>query len=732
MITRVEGICGDRKLSFETGKLAKQANGAVVVQYGDTVLLVTAVMGEAREGIDFFPLTVEFREKSYAAGVIPGGFFKREGRPATEAILCSRLTDRPIRPMFPEGFAKEVQIMATILSYDGINSPEVLSICGTSLALMISNIPFLEPVAAVKMGMINGEYIVNLPSDREAESDLNLVIAGTETAVTMVESGSRELNEDQILKAIEIGHEEIRKIIKLQKEVIEKINPQKCEFNFEPNPIVEEVVSKYYDRAVEALFSSNISKHERDARFKRLEEEILEEYAGKIESEELSKSDFSSAFETLKSKAVRNELIRNNRRVDERLTTEIRPISCETSILPRTHGSALFTRGETQALCILTLGTGRDEQRSEYLGLEEKKSFMLHYNFEPFSTGECKPLRGPGRREIGHGALAERALSYVIPKAEDFPYTIRLVSEILESNGSSSMASVCAGTMAMMNGGVKISKPVAGIAMGLITEGSDVRILSDIRGTEDHYGDMDFKVAGTQDGITALQMDIKIKDGLSQETMKKALYQAKEGRLHILSEMGKCIKMPETEISQYAPRMYQITIDTEKIGMVIGPGGKSIRNIVEITGAEVDISDDGTVKIFSSNSEMALKAKQMVEMIVKEIEVGEIYDGTVKRVTTFGAFVELIPGKEGLVHISQLDLSRVDKVEDVVDVGDKVKVKVIEIDDMKRINLSRKVLLEGYNEEESDRPRPRRDDSRKEGGGNRYDRNKKGNGHNRR
>ena len=729
MVTRVESECGGRKLSFETGKLAKQANGAVVVRYGDTVLLVTAVMGEPRPGLDFFPLTVEFREKSYAAGVIPGGFFKREGRPATEAVLCSRLTDRPIRPLFPEGFKKEVQVMASILSYDGVNSPEVLTICGASVALMISNIPFLEPCAAVKMGYIDGEYIVNLPADREAESELDLVIAGTATAVTMVESGSKELSEDIILKAIEIGHEEIKKIIILQKEMIDQIKPVKLDFEANVNPLEEEIITKYYDQAVEALFSSEISKHERDVRFGALKTEVLELYAEKIENEEVEAKQVSGAFEALKSKAVRNELLKNNRRIDNRKTTDIRPISCETSVLPRTHGSALFTRGETQSLCVLTLGTGRDSQRCEFLGHEERKTFMLHYNFPSFATGECKPIRGPARREIGHGALAERALSYVLPSQEDFPYTIRLVSEILESNGSSSMASVCAGTMALMSGGVKIAKPVAGIAMGLISEGDEVRILSDIRGTEDHYGDMDFKVTGTADGVTALQMDIKLKKGLSTDIMKTALYQAKEGRLHILSEMGKCIQTANEEISEYAPRMYQIKIDTEKIGMVIGPGGKMIRSIVDETGAEVDIDDDGTVKIFCSDSDMALKAKQIVEGIVKEIEVDEVYDGIVKRVTNFGCFVEMLPGKEGLVHISEIDLTRIEKVEDVLNVGDTVKVKVIEIDDMKRVNLSRKVLLEGYDPEVHGKKKrePRRPSSG--GGGNRYDR--KG-GHNRR
>jgi polyribonucleotide nucleotidyltransferase len=692
---KVEGEIGGRKLVFETGKLAKQANGSVLLQYGETVLLVTAVMSdEVREGIDFFPLTVEFREKSYASGKIPGGFFKREGRPTMDATLYSRLADRAIRPFFPEGFKNEVQVIATILSYDGSNSPDVQTINGASLALMLSDIPFQEPIAAVKMGYIDGKYIVNLPSEQEEESDLELVVAGTRNSVVMVESGSKELSEEIIIEAIKLAHEEIRKIIDIQEKMISQAAKPKIEVEVSSNGLIDELHNRVYERLNDILCNSQ-SKLERNRKEKEFFAELKEELSERIEAEEVSLKDLKGVFEEIEREIIRKKALEERKRIDGRGLDEIRPISCEVGLIPRTHGSALFTRGETQSLGILTLGTGEDEQLIDFLGEEHKKRFLVHYNFPPFSTGEVKPIRGPGRREIGHGALAERALRAVIPSKDDFPYTIRIVSEILESNGSSSMATVCSGTLALMDGGVKIKAPVSGIAMGLIKEGDKVAILSDIRGREDHHGDMDFKVAGTRKGITALQMDIKIKEGLSEEILKEALEQAKRGRLFILDEMEKAISTPREDISPYAPQVSYIHINPEKIGMVIGPGGKMIKSIIEETGVTIDIDEDGTVAIFSQDKESAEAAKKIVLSIVKDIEVGEVYDGTVKKITNFGAFVELLPGKEGLVHISEIAPYRIDKVEDVLHVGDKVKVKVIGIDSQSRINLSRKALLPG-------------------------------------
>ncbi|MGA1874328.1 MAG: polyribonucleotide nucleotidyltransferase [bacterium] len=699
MEKRVQAEWAKRTLTISTGLMAKQANGAVTVQYGDTVVLVTAVCeAKEREGGDFFPLTVNYLEKSYAAGKIPGGFFKREGRPTEKETLTSRLIDRPLRPLFPDGFRNEVQIIAIVLSADLENDPDILSIIGASAALGVSDIHFPQPIAAVRVGLIHDELILNPTSKELDESDLNLVVAGTRDAVVMVEGQANEISEETMAKAISFAHQAMQPVLDLQEELGKEAGKPRMEVP--ARPVDEELVHKireaYYNRIKEALIVSG--KQARQNKLDKILEEALNEFGQ--EDDPLRESAIKSIFESLEKEEVRRLITEERIRVDKRGLTEIRPIDCRVSVLPRTHGSALFTRGETQSLGIVTLGTAEDEQRMDELEGEISKTFMLHYNFPPFSVGEVSNLRAPGRREIGHGLLAERSLKAVLPHSDDFPYTIRIVSDILESNGSSSMASVCGGTLALMDAGVPIKAPVAGIAMGLVKEEDRVTILSDILGTEDHYGDMDFKVAGTRRGITAFQMDVKVK-GISEEIMEKALAQARDGRLHILGKMMEAISSPREDISTYAPRIFSIQIRNDKVGTVIGPGGKMIRSIIEQTGVKIDIEDDGKVKIASNDEASAKKAIQLIQNLVEEPEVGKIYQGKVKRIVDFGAFVEIIPGTDGLLHISQIAHERIRRVEDALKEGDEIPVKVIEIDRQGKVKLSRKALLEGPRERDT-------------------------------
>ena len=679
--------CG---ISLETGKVAKQAGGSVVVRSGDTMVLVTAVADQkGREGIDFFPLTVDYREKMYAAGKIPGGFFKREGRPTDRETLTSRLIDRPIRPLFPKGFTCETQVIAMALSVDGKHDAAILALTGASAALMISDIPFAGPIAGVRVGRIDGKLVSNPLQDEMENSDLDIVMACSRDAVVMVEGGARELPEDVIVEALDFGHQAAQPLLQAQEDMAKKVGKQK---RVVVVPQLDEqltavVVEEYGSRFDEGLAISD--KLERRDYFSDLKAEIAEH----LESLDISANDLGEVFEKQLSTVIRRQIYQQRIRIGGRAVTEVRQISCEVGLLPRVHGSALFTRGETQALVTATLGTSSDEQRIDSLLGESFKRFMLHYNFPPFSVGEARFLRGPGRREIGHGTLAERALTPVLPSAEDFPYTIRVVSDILESNGSSSMASVCGGTLALMDGGVPIKAPVAGIAMGLVKEGDDFIILSDILGDEDHVGDMDFKVTGTREGVTAIQMDIKI-TGISKEIMKKALDQAREGRLAILDIMEKCLSKSREEISTYAPRIITITVHQDKIRDVIGPGGKNIRAIVEKTGAKIDIEDSGEIKIASADEDAANMAIAMIRDLTQEAEVGKIYLGKVQKIMDFGAFVEIFPGTDGLVHISQLAHERVRNVRDVLKEGDEVLVKVLEIDRQGKIKLSRKDALD--------------------------------------
>ena len=686
----VEIELGGRTLSIETGRMARQAHGAVVVSYGGTVVLVTAVAAEeAREGVDFFPLTVNFQSKTFAAGKIPGGFFKREGRPPDYDTLASRLIDRPIRPLFPKGFRSETQIIATVLSHDSQNSPDVLGLVGASAALSISDIPFQGPIAAVRVGYIDGEYMVNPTLEQLERSRLNLVVAGTRDAVTMVESGSNILSEEEVLGAIERGHAEIRRLVELQDRLVEQAGKPKREIpEVTADPEVEARVAPIFAEHGVAAYQE-VRKKARYAALRQAKQILLESLT---EEERLREKEYLAAFDELAKRHVRRMILEEGRRIDGRGLADIRPIDCQVGVLPRTHGSALFTRGETQALVVTTLGTSSDEQMIDALEGEYYKRFMLHYNFPPFSVGEARFLRAPSRREIGHGALAERALEPLLPEQEKFPYTIRVVSEILESNGSSSMATVCGGSLSMMDAGVPIAHPVAGIAMGLILEGDRFAVLSDILGDEDHLGDMDFKVAGTREGITALQMDIKV-GGITTEIMRQALEQARQGRLHILGEMEKAISAPRPDISPLAPRITVIKINPEKIKDVIGPGGKTIRKIIQTTQTTIDIEDDGTVQIASTNEEQCKKAIQMIEELTQEAEVGRVYEGIVRRVTDYGAFVEIFPGTDGLLHISEIDKERVNKVTDYMKEGDTVPVKVVSIDQTGRIKLSRKAAL---------------------------------------
>ncbi len=683
-------MVGGRLLSIETGNVAKQASGSVMARYGDTVVLVAAVSAQnERQGVDFLPLTIQYQEKFYAAGKIPGGFFKREGRPTEFETLSSRLIDRPLRPLFPDNYFFETQVIATVLSADQQNYPDTLALIGASASLAISDVPFKGPVGGVRVGRINGEFVINPTYSQMVESELNLIVAGTREAVTMVEAGARELPEEVMADAIAFGHKEIVRIVEIQEELQRLVSPVKRIFET-PVPTEAEKQMEGDVRAVatEMIRAVNTTP-EKHLRQKALDN-VFHEMVKRFDDETGSKKEFiTHVCSEIEKEDLRRLILKEKKRVDGRSLNEVRPITCQIGFLPRTHGSALFTRGETQSIVVTTLGTSSDEQRIDALEGESTRRFMLHYNFPPYSVGEAKMLRGPGRREVGHGALAERALAPVIPGDEKFPYTLRIVSEITESNGSSSMATVCGSTLSLMDAGVPISAPVSGIAMGLIKEGEEIIILSDILGVEDHLGDMDFKVAGTGKGVTALQMDIKI-SGVNREIMSKALAQAKEGRLFILKKMLESIPAPRESISVLAPRIITIKIHPDKIREVIGPGGKMIRSIVEQTGAKIDIEDDGTVKIASADSAACDNAIKIIRDLTQEAQVGKIYLGTVRKIMDFGAFVEIFPGTDGLVHISQLAEQRVNRVEDVVKEGDKVMVKVLEIDRQGKIRLSRK------------------------------------------
>lgn len=680
-----------KELSLKTGRMARQADGSVVAQYGDTVILATAVSSKTpRVGIDFFPLTIDYLEKTYAAGKIPGGFFKREGRPTEKEVLTSRLIDRPIRPLFPKGFNCETQGIVNVLSYGDENVADILSITAMSAALQISDIPFKDPVGAVRIGRVAGSFVIN-PDQREVEEcDINLVVAGTRDAVAMVEGSAQEMSETDLLEAIDMAHAEIRRLCDMQSEFRTVAGKEK---RVVVAPVVDEaLVKKVTDMSLEKIKEAIVipDKMMRQAAL----DEILEGIVEVLNTGETDISrDIASIFNDIEKNLVRNMILNENIRADGRSPQKIREISSDVGILPRTHGSALFIRGETQCLAVVTLGTSDDEQRIDSLEGETSKTFMLHYNFPPFSVGEVKPLRSPGRREIGHGILAERALRAVMPSRTDFPYTVRIVSDILESNGSSSMATVCGGTLALMDAGVPVKAPVAGIAMGLIKEGERVVVLTDILGLEDHLGDMDFKVCGTANGITAFQMDTKI-GGISRSVMESALEQARQGRLFILEKMRGTLAEPRPSLSVHAPRIYTMHIKQDKIRDVIGTGGKVIRGIIEQTGVKIDIDDSGLINIAAADGAAAQKAIDIINNITAEAEIGKIYLGKVKRIMDFGAFVEIIPGTEGLVHISQLSDKRVAKVTDVVNEGDEVLVKVIEIDKMGRIRLSRKEAMQ--------------------------------------
>ncbi|WP_214629331.1 polyribonucleotide nucleotidyltransferase [Paenibacillus agaridevorans] len=692
MIHKVEMTLGGRPLSLETGRLAKQANAAVTVRYGETVILCTVTASSEPKDLDFFPLTVNYEERLYAVGKIPGGFIKREGRPSEKAILSSRLTDRPIRPLFPEGFRNDVQIANIVMSVDQDCTPEIAAMIGTSAALSISDVPFNGPIGGVVVGRIDGKFIINPTVEQEQETDIFVVVSGTKDAIMMVEAEANEVSEEVMLEAIMFGHDAIRGIVATIEELTaaagkEKMAVKLHAVNEEVNAAVRAFAS---ERLVEAIKITE--KHARQEAIDAVNGDTVTHFETVYADTPEWLGDVKEVLYDIVKEEVRRLITHDKVRPDGRGLDEIRPIECDVSLLPRTHGSGLFTRGQTQALSICTLGAMGDVQILDGISPEETKRFMHHYNFPPFSVGEARPLRPPGRREIGHGALGERALSKVIPSETDFPYTIRLVSEVLESNGSTSQASICASTLAMMDAGVPIKAPVAGIAMGLIKDGEHFSILSDIQGMEDHLGDMDFKVAGTAAGVTAIQMDIKI-DGIDRAILQQSLEQARQGRLHILGKMMEVMSAPRTNLSKYAPKILTLRINPDKIRDVIGAGGKIINKIIEETGVKIDIEQDGMVFIASSNEEMNQKAKSIIEGIVKEVVVGEIYLGTVKRIEKFGVFVEILPNKDGLVHISQLSTERVAKCEDVVKIGDQITVKVTEIDQQGRVNLSRKVLL---------------------------------------
>lgn len=690
-----------RNISLKANYVAAQADGAVLVYYGDTVVLVTAVsLKGTREGVDFLPLTVDYQEMTFAAGKIPGGFFKREGRPNEREILTSRIIDRAIRPLFPKGYFSETQLVATLLSVDKENDPDVASLIGASAALGISDIPFKGPIAGVRVGRINGEFVANVCPEKMKESELSLFLAGRkvmpgtsgrsyDVELVMMEGEAKEVPEDIIVDAIKFGLESIRPVIDLQDQVQAAIGKAKREVE-EPAPD-EELIARVREEALPGLKEGYAMprKLERYSKLDDVRAEVIKNIGG--DDAVLSKK-VAGIIENLESRILRDMIIQDKKRIDGRSSVDIRPIASEAGVLPRAHGSALFSRGETQALTALTLGTSADEQRMDYVGGEEIRTFLLHYNFPPFSVGEAKMLRSPGRREIGHGALARKALVPVLPSLEEFPYTIRIVSEILSSNGSSSMATVCGGILCLMDGGVPVKDIVAGIAMGLLKEGNEVVVLSDILGDEDHAGDMDFKVCGTEKGVTAMQMDIKI-DGLTEDILRKALAQAREGRIHIIGKIRETLAAPRGDISQYAPRITTVKVKEDQVRTVIGSGGKNIRQIISETGVTIDVEDDGTVTIASADAEAAARAVAMVKWLTEEAEIGKIYRGTVKKIVDFGAFVEILPGTEGLLHISQIAKERIAKVSDVLQEGDEVMVKVLEIDKSGKIRLSRKEAL---------------------------------------
>lgn len=685
-----------RELSIETGHLAKQASGAVLVRYGDTVVLVTATTSkEPREGVDFFPLTVDYEEKMYAVGKIPGGFLRREGRATEAATLSARLIDRPIRPLFPKGYRCDVQIVATVLSVEADNEPDMCAMIGASAALHLSSAPFMGPIAGVSVGLIGDEFIINPTETQRAESRMHLSVAGTFDAIMMVEAGAKEVPEEQMLDAIMFGHEEIQRIVAMIEEfradalaagiAQNKIDVEPIEL---PEDIVADVEATAHDELKEAL--QIVNKQARDEAVSAVKDKAVEALIEKYPEQE---EDLRATLEAMMKQIVRKLITLEHKRPDGRAITEVRPLTCEVDLLPRAHGSAVFTRGQTQIMSVTTLGSLRDNQLLDGIENVDSRRYLHHYNFPPYSVGETRPMRGPGRREIGHGALARRALEPVIPSEEEFPYTIRVVSEAIESNGSTSMGSVCGSTLSLMAAGVPIKKPVSGVAMGLIREGDEFVVLTDLQGLEDALGDMDFKVAGTKDGVTALQMDIKI-SGINRAILKQALAQAYDGRMFIMDAMLAAIPAPRTELSPYAPRVLQMKIDVDKIKDVIGSGGKTIKKIIELTGVEIDVEETGVVHILSVDADAAARAQKMIEDIVREPEVGEIYEGPVVKIMDFGAFVNILPGKDGLVHISQLAKKRVNKVEDVVKVGDIVRVKLVEIDKQGRLNLSMKALLD--------------------------------------
>jgi len=677
---------GKQDFILETGRLAKQANGSVTVTYGGTVVLVTACMSqEPREGQDFFPLTVEYQEKTYAAGRIPGGFFKREGRPSESEILTARLIDRPIRPLFPKGMFNDIQVMAIVLSSDGENDPDIYAVIGSSAALCISDIPFGGPLACCRVGRVNNAFILN-PTYAELElSDLDIIVTANKKGIVMLESKAKEISQEDYMAAVNFGLENLQPIIALQEEFKRQFGKPKANIEYKIiDPVLMKKVEELAMDKLKEVYKLS-QKEEREEKMALLGKDLVK----KLTPDGYEAGDIKMVLVDIEEKQVRSQILQSNTRIDGRGLKDVRPITCEISALPRTHGSAIFTRGQTQSLAVTTLGTGQDEQLIEALEGEKYKNFMLHYSFPPFSVGETKPVRGPGRREIGHGALAERSLLAVMPTKEKFPYTVRVVSEILESNGSSSMATVCAATLSLMDAGVPIKASVSGVAMGLIKEGGKTIILTDITGLEDHFGDMDFKVAGTKDGVTAVQLDLKI-DSISPELLNDCLTQANEGRLFILDKMNAALSAPRQELSAYAPRIEVIKINPEKIGEVIGPGGKNIKAIIASTGCSIDIQDDGTVLIGSTDPAKAAEAIRQIKAIGEDVEIGRIYTGKVKRIMAFGAFVEIAPRKEGLVHVSELSSTFVKKVEDLVKLGDEIKVKVIGIDELGRINLSKK------------------------------------------
>ncbi len=702
MLVKKEIELGGRLFSIETGKYAKQANGSVMVRYGDTMVLVTAVAAsEAKEGLDYFPLQVEYREKTSAAGKFPGGYIKREGRPTEKEILSARLCDRPIRPMFPESFNNETQVIAMVMSYDGENDPDVLAACGASAALAISDIPFDGPIAEIRIGRVAGELVVNPTHEQVKLSDIELVVAGTADSIMMVEGESKEVSEQELLDALKFAQQEIKKIVDLQNQLRAEAGKTKwivAEKNVDVN-----LKKDVYDLA-EAKFKeivySILAKEERSSKNKELSESVKQSLAEKYPEQEKV---IAEILHDMEKDIMRERILKEGIRLDGRNTTQVRPITIELGNLPRTHGSALFTRGETQSLTNVTLGTKNDEQTVDGLLEEYSKKFYLQYNFPPFSVGEVGRMSGVGRREIGHGNLAERSLKQVLPADDVFPYTVRIISDILESNGSSSMATVCAGSLAMMDAGVPVTKAVSGIAMGLVKEGNNYAILTDILGNEDHLGDMDFKVAGTSDGITGFQMDIKIQ-GISFEIMEKALHQAKEGRIHILAKMNEAISKPKDSLSQYAPRLITMNVATDQIGLIIGPGGKTIQGMQRLFGVDINIEDDGTIHIASPNKENAQQAKEYIKKLTATPEVGEVYDGVVTKIADFGAFVEILPGKEGLLHISEIDNKRVNKVSDYLKVGDKITVKLLKVEGGKFSLSRRKLLTEAAEKEAKNNP----------------------------